>query len=105
MTIFDSLANYGLTVDMLQVAIVGGVFLVLIGMYWQFFAIGTIVVFCAFTFAGTPSTSTPKLNEFKDKKIQEIQKIEDARRTEFLNDCVHYGDTLRKCELIWDKEN
>ncbi len=100
MEIFSSLAAYGLTKDLLQVLIVGGVFLVLIGMYWQFFAIGAIGIFIVMAFAG-PVETTAKPNVWAENKIRQI---DDARKKDFIRDCVHYGDSQSKCESIWNNQ-
>jgi hypothetical protein len=103
MNLFENLAAHGLTIDVMQVMIVSAIFLVLIGMYWQFFAIGIGALFCVYVLAGTNDTSKPHpLNDWKDTKIQ---KMEEERRIEFLKDCQSLGDSHDKCMNIWlDKE-
>jgi hypothetical protein len=101
MSLFENLAAHGLTIDVMQVMIVSAIFLVLVGMYWQFFAIGIGGLFCIYVLAGTPNIDATKqapLNDWKDKKLQQMQK-------EFLKDCQSNGDTHEKCMSIWlDKE-
>ena len=101
MEIFSTLAAYGLTKELLQLLIVGGVFLVLIGMYWQFFAIGAIGVFMFMVFAGNPLDSTAKPNAWAENKIRQI---DDERKKDFMRDCMHYGDSQYKCESIWNNQ-
>lgn len=100
MDLFNSLASIGLSRELLQVFIVCGVFIVLLGMYWQFFAIGAIGVFVMFLFAPNVE-SKPKLNSFADSKIQQI---ENDRKKDFMSDCMRYGDTEQKCLNIWNNQ-
>jgi hypothetical protein len=103
MNLFENLAAHGLTIDVMQVMIISAVFIVLIGMYWQFFAIGIGGMFCLYVLAGTPSTTKPvPLNDWKDTKLQ---KMEEQRRIDFLKDCQGLGDSYDRCMNIWlDKE-
>ena len=102
MNLFENLAAHGLTIDVMQIMIISAVFIVLIGMYWQFFAIGIGGMFCLYVLAGTPEVKPRPLNEWKDMKIQQI---EDQRKKEFLKDCESLGDSHDNCINIWlDKE-
>ena len=102
MNLFENLAAHGLTTDILQVMIVSLVFVVLIGMYWQFFAIGIGGLFCVYVLAGTPTDVPKPLNDWKDKKVVQV---EEQRKQEFLKDCQGLGDSYDKCMNIWLDRN
>jgi len=98
MMLFDNLEAHGLGVDVLQILIVGGVVLVLLGLYWRFFVIGAGIIFCFYVFAGTPDMHKP--NDFANNKLKQI---EEANKKDFMQDCVHYGDSVAKCQSIWNE--
>ena len=101
MNLFDNLAAHGLTIDVLQVLIISAIFVVLIGMYWQFFAIGIGFLFCVYVFGGDTLPKTHELNEWKETKLE---KIEDQRKEEFLKDCQSLGDSFARCMNIWSNK-
>ena len=47
---FDSLAHYGLTQSILQILIIAGVILVVIGMFWHYILAGSLVLFAFVVF-------------------------------------------------------
>lgn len=98
MNLFENLAAHGLTMDVMQVMIVSAIFVVLIGMYWQFFAIGIGALFCFYVLAGTPEPKPHPLNEWKDTKLQ---KMEEQQKNQFLKDCESLGDSHDRCMNIW----
>lgn len=51
MELFNSLASVGLTTKVLQIAIVLGIAIFIIGMYWRFIVAGAGILFCVFVFA------------------------------------------------------
>jgi hypothetical protein len=89
MNLFDTLASHGLTTTVLQVLIVGGVALFIIGMFWKVIVAGAAIAFCVAVFAmpsGTVSASDPG-------------------QKEFMEDCMHYEGDKVECEKIWkDRE-
>jgi len=89
MNLFDTLSSYGLTTSVLQMLIIGGIALVIIGLFWKYIVAGAIIIFCVMVFAipsGTVNAS-------------------DSGKKEFMQDCMHYEGDKVECEKIWkDRE-
>jgi hypothetical protein len=85
MNLFDTLSSYGLTTNILQVLIVGGVAVFLIGMYWRIIVAGGAIVFCVMVFAMPSGTVNAG----------------DTNKKEFMEDCMHYEGNKVECEKIW----
>ena len=85
MNLFDTLASHGLTTTVLQVLIVGGVALFIIGMFWKVLVAGAAIAFCVAVFA-MPSGSVS---------------ASDPGKKEFMEDCMHYEGNKVECEKIW----
>jgi uncharacterized membrane protein YphA (DoxX/SURF4 family) len=85
MNLFDTLASHGLTTTVLQVLIVGGIALVVIGMFWKVIVAGAAIAFCVAVFA-MPSGSVS---------------ASDTGKKEFMQDCMHYEGDKVECEKIW----
>ena len=75
---------------LLVALIVAGVALVVIGMFWRLIVAGAVLAFCVAVFA--MPTPTPTAQE----------KLEQSFKKDFMEDCVHYGDTKQNCEAIWN---
>jgi hypothetical protein len=92
MNIFDTLASHGLTNSVLQLLIIGGIALFVIGMFWRVIVAGAALLFCVAVFAmGDGSVTTPEKN------------IDIHRKKDFMQDCLHYGDDKKTCESIWNE--
>jgi uncharacterized membrane protein YphA (DoxX/SURF4 family) len=92
MDIFDTLASVGLTNTVLQLLILGGVALFIIGMFWRIIAAGAALMFCVAVFAmGNGSPTTPE------------QSIDISRKKDFMQDCIHYEGDKKSCEAIWNE--
>ena len=85
MNLFDTLASHGLTINILQVLIVGGIALVIIGLFWTYIVAGAAIAFCVAVFA-MPSASVS---------------TDDTSKKEFMQDCMHYEGDKIECEKIW----
>lgn len=90
MEIFETLASYGLTPKVLQVTIVVGIFLAVIGMFWRVIVAGAVLTFVVLVFSLPSGAKTPQ------------DKLEESFKKEFIEDCIHYGDTKQTCETIWN---
>lgn len=102
--LMDSLAHYGLTPSVLQVLIVAGVVLVIIGMYWKYILSGAVVVFTIFVFAsGNTVTDT---NHQPDESVVSIKPVETEKQRwhrQFMEDCTTVAENSKEtCDNIWN---
>jgi hypothetical protein len=85
MNLFDTLSSYGLTTSVLQMLIVGGIIMVIIGLFWKYIVAGAIIIFCVMVFAMPSGTVNAS----------------DSNKKEFMQDCMHYEGDKVECEKIW----
>lgn len=85
MNLFDTLSSFGLTTSVLQVLILGGIALFIIGMYWRIIVAGAAIAFCVAVFAMSPSKNG---NEDTQQKSM------------FMEDCLKY-ENQKSCNDIW----
>ena len=100
MELFENLSSVGITTKMLQLAILAGIVIFLVGMYWRFIVIGAGIVFCVAVFAmGTGSNIT---------KVESPAVIapEDEVPQEFIDDCLRLSDNATKssCIKMWKED-
>jgi cell division protein FtsW (lipid II flippase) len=126
MELFDNLASVGLTTQVLQVVIVLGVVIFLIGLYWKYIVAGIGILFCVVVFATPNKKQEPVVVEVvkqievpvqqkqEEPKVQEIKPeppvAEVKPQTEeemFMSDCVKLTNyTKNQCATLWrDREN
>ena len=91
MQIFDTLASVGLTSSVLQLLIIGGAALFIVGMFWRVIAAGAAIFFCVTVFAMGSGTSSTESN------------IDIQRKKDFMQDCIHYEGDKKSCESIWNE--
>jgi hypothetical protein len=102
--LMDSLARYGLTPSVLQVLIVAGVVLVIIGMYWHFILAGSVVLFTLYVFAADiPNTVT---NHDSVESIVASKPVETEKQRwhrQFMEDCITIAENSKEtCDNIWN---
>ena len=104
--LMDSLAHYGLTPSVLQVLIVIGVVLVIIGMYWHYILAGSAVLFTLFVFASgnTATVTTHEPNESVIAvKPAEVETEKQRWHRQFMEDCTTVTENSKEtCENIWN---
>jgi len=99
MELLNNLSEYGLTTKMLQIIIVGGLAVVLVGLYWRLIAIGAGIFAILFVFLSptqaTSIASTPA-GVVSD----------DVAPAEFIEDCIRLNDNATKssCEKMWKED-
>jgi hypothetical protein len=102
--LMDSLAHYGLTPSVLQVLIVAGVVLVIIGMYWKYILAGSAIVFTLFVFASTNAVTTA--NHEPDEPVVAVKPVETEKQRwhrQFMEDCTTVAENSSEtCENIWN---
>jgi hypothetical protein len=127
MELFDNLASFGLTTNVLQFIIIGGIAIFLVGMYWRFIVVGIGVIFCVAVFAMPFKSDNPEIipvveskpvtpQEYKIEpmplqpppvvEVKPEQKAETKEQTDqsmFLEDCnLHSGYTQAQCSALWE---
>jgi hypothetical protein len=127
MELFDNLASFGLTASVLQVIIIGGALLFLVGMFWKYIIAGLGVAFCVAVFAmpskkvdkaiETMTNSSPAVVQPETKQdakslkpneeIVEVTPEDTSEKGMFMTDCQKYGGyTAAQCIALWnDREN
>jgi len=104
--LFDSLARYGLTPSILQIIIVAGVALVIIGMYWHYILAGCAVLFTMFVFAAGNTTIAdlkPVDPVVAVKPVQPVETEQQRWHRQFLEDCTNVAENSKEtCENIWN---
>ena len=96
MELFENLSSVGITTRVLQFAILAGIVIFVVGMYWRFIVIGVGILFCVTVFAMSSGSSS---TESKPAVIAP----EDVVPTEFIEDCIRYNPNATKssCENHW----
>jgi hypothetical protein len=103
---FDSLAHYGLTQSILQILIIAGVILVVIGMFWHYILAGSLVLFAFVVFF----YETPKTQSVDSVAVVRTVKPDTPAETEkqrwhrqFMEDCTTVADnSTETCDNIWN---
>jgi hypothetical protein len=90
MNLFENLASHGLTISILQILIIGGIALVIIGLFWQYIVAGAVIAFCVAVFAMSPASSKETIVDADDAK----------QKSMFMEDCLKY-ETKKSCNDIW----
>lgn len=128
MDLFDNLANHGLTIAVLQIAILLGIVVFVLGFYWRYIVAGIGILFCVLVFTGPGVSAKAKQESTKQNETvtekpieqkQEDPKVEvkpeppvaevkpQSEKEMFMEDCVKYGGyTDSQCAALWrDREN
>jgi hypothetical protein len=125
MELFDNLASFGLTSSVLQIVIIGGALLLLVGFFWKYILAGLGVAFCVAVFAMPskkidkpsevvvpavvqPETKEPSKSLKPNEEIVEVKPEPDtSEKGMFMTDCQKYGGyTASQCVAFWnDREN
>ena len=105
MELFYNLAAIGLTRQVLSMLIIGGFAVVAVGMFWQQIVLGAGIFFAVFCLVGPINASNSNTIDSKSWSERKIEEIDKANKKDFLKDCTHYGDSLAKCEEIWNERD
>jgi hypothetical protein len=101
MELFDTLNGYGLTAKVLQFLILAGVVIYILGMYWRIIMAGSLIVFCMFVFASPNGLKASDVVKVDSPAVAKQKEIDLDRKGDFMEDCMHYGDTEEKCRDLW----
>ena len=104
---FDSLAHFGLTIGVLQVLVVGGVILVIVGTFWHYILAGCVVLFSLYVLCANVSPPTKVEQPIASiKPIVPTVPIETEKQRwhrQFIEDCTTIAENSSEtCENIWN---
>jgi len=103
----DSLAVYGLTPSILQVLIVAGVALVIVGFYWHYILAGGAVLFSIYIlFTANADVIERNLSDSSIVAVKPVMTIETEKQRwyrQFMEDCTTIAENSKEtCENIWN---
>ena len=105
MELFNNLASVGLTTQVLQVVILLGIVIFIIGLYWKYIVAGFGILFCVYVFAMPTSKpvevvkveTIPPVAEVKPNKPQTDEEM-------FIEDCqLQTKYTQAQCKALWNE--
>jgi len=105
--LMDSLAVYGLTPSILQVLIVAGVALVIVGFYWHYILAGGAVLFSIYIlFTANADVIERNLSDTSIVVVKPVMTIETEKQRwyrQFMEDCTTIAENSKEtCENIWN---
>ena len=101
MELLDNLDAIGITTKVLQYAVLAGIVIFVLGMYWRYIVAGAAIVACVFVLcAPAQSLSIAKTQE--EAKVNPA----DIAPDEFIEDCIRYnnGATKESCQKDWKEQ-
>jgi hypothetical protein len=103
---FETLSSYGITPSVLQILIVTGFAVFLIGMFWQYILIGAGVLFCVYIFLMPTDASTKEVKKPETVKSVVVEEKDDTP-IEYIQDCMRLTSKNEfDCKVMWhDREN
>lgn len=115
MELFDNLAAVGLTTKVLQVILLSGFLIFLLGMFWRYIVAGAGILFCMYVFAMPSPKTTEVVNQVEQKAVAEVKQLEapppvaevkpQTDEDMFLEDCnLHSGYTKSQCKALWESD-
>ena len=100
---FDSLAHYGLTQSILQILIIAGVILVVIGMFWHYILAGSLVLFAFVVFFYESPGTHPVAPIASVKSVQPVETEKQRWHRQFMEDCTTVAENSKEtCDNIWN---
>ena len=118
MELFDNLASVGLTTRVLQIIIVAGILIFLVGLYWRYIVVGAGILFCVVVFAMPTSkpievakvetkVETPEVKQIEPPPPVAEVKPETKEQSDermFLEDCQSQTKyTQAQCKALWNE--
>jgi hypothetical protein len=110
--ILDTLAQYGFSATMVQMAIIAAVVIAIIGMFWRIIFAGVVIVsiisvFCTGVF-NTPNVSNSNAATVVPSAIisEPVAPVTPSKKDEFMQDCQDKAEfALEICQKIWNSDN
>jgi len=109
--ILDTLAQYGFSLPMIQIAIIAAVVIAIIGMFWRIIFAGVVIVsiisvFCTGV-SNTPNVSNSNAATVPSAIVSEsVAPVTPSKKDEFMQDCQDKAEfPLEICQKIWNSDN
>lgn len=116
--ILDTLAQYGFSLPMIQIAIIAAVVIAIIGMFWRIIFAGVVIVsiisvFCTGV-SNTPNVSNSNAATVPSAIVSEpvaivtpiTTPVTTSKKDEFMQDCQDKAEfALEICQKIWNSDN
>ena len=103
---FETLSSYGVTPTILQILIVAGFAVFLIGMFWHYIIIGAGVLLCVYIFLMPTDAVTKEVKKPETVKSVVLEEKDDTP-IEYIQDCMRLtGKNDFDCRVMWqDRSN
>jgi hypothetical protein len=105
MTVVNTLQSQGITLSMVQLAILGVIVVYIIGMYWKILVTGAAVIGVAMVMLHSENTTPiPTANASKTPAIITPEPTINHNKppTDFMEDCIKGAEYSKdQCEKIW----
>jgi hypothetical protein len=105
MTVVNTLQSQGITLSMVQLAILGVIVIYIIGMFWKILLTGAAVIGVAMVMLHSENTTplpTANANASKAPAIVEPTINHNKPPTDFMEDCTKGAEYSKdQCEKIW----
>lgn len=96
---FETLEQFGITQQILQVGIVLVLVAVVLALYWRLLAIGGGILLCAFIFLHQNVLEAKPV----DPEVAKLNQVQ-VWKKQFLEDCVSVSmNSKSDCETIWNE--
>ena len=102
MTLVNTLQSQGITLSMIQLAILGVIAVYISGMYWKILVTGAAVLTVAIVLLHSDRNSPlPSVNAIENSVENKVSKVPKVPK-DFIADCVKGAEFSRaECEKIW----
>lgn len=98
---FETLSSYGITPTIIQIAIVTGFAVFLVGMFWKYIMIGSGILFCVYIFVMPTTAITKESKQIESVKPTIIEEKDDTP-IEYIQDCMRLtGKNDFDCKTLW----
>jgi hypothetical protein len=102
MTVVNTLQSQGITLSMVQLAILGVIVVYIIGMYWKILVTGAAVIGVAMVMLHSENTTPIPAANANPPAIVEPTINHNKPPTDFMEDCTKGAEYSKdQCEKIW----
>ena len=102
---FEILSNYGITPTVLQLAVVAGFVVFLIGMFWKQIVIGFGIVTAVYIFTASPISNVKEVatNDVVSVKHDAVEEKDNTPK-EYIQDCMRFTSKSEfDCRILWNE--
>jgi hypothetical protein len=102
MTVVNTLQSQGITLSMVQLAILGVIVIYIIGMFWKILLTGAAVIGIAMVMLHSENTTPLPTANASNPPIVEPTTNHNKPPTDFMEDCTKGAEySKEQCEKIW----